>query len=163
MEAMMSDPTFWVAVSFVIFMVFIGRKIGAAVAGMLDEHSAKIAKQITEAKALCDESESILHDYQRKQREAEGEAKAMIAQANEDAQILKTAAEADIEAMIARRTKVATDKIHQAEATAVKEVRAAAVDVAIQAATEVLGTSMQGKAGKAMTEKAIADVGAKLH
>ena len=159
-EAFYMDPTFWVAGSFVVFVVLVAKKVATAVGGALDEHSNKISKQITEAKELREEAEQLLADYQRKQRDAEGEAAAMIAQANDDAKILADAAKADIDAMIDRRSKVAADKIKQAEAAAVKQVRAAAVDVAVVAARQVLA---DGKGGKAMTDAAIAEVASKLH
>jgi len=160
---MFTDPTFWVLGSFVTFLFLVGSKARSAVGAMLDERSAKIATQIDEARTLREESELLLADLQKKQREAETTAAAMIAQAEEDSKILLTQAEADIEALIERREKVAAEKIAQMEASAIKEVRAAAVDVAISAASKVLTNAMKGEAGAKMTEASITDVGSKLH
>ncbi len=126
------DPTFWVAASFVTFIALvIYAKAHTKIAVMLDDRSDAIAKQINEAAELRDEAEKLLADYQAKQRQAEDDAKAILAQAEEDAKIMTEAARADIDAMIRRRSRVAGEKIAQAEANAVKAVKEAAVDVAI--------------------------------
>ena len=162
-DSIFADPTFWVAGSIVTFGVLAGKKIVGAVGSMLDERGQKIANQIEEAKQLREEAETLLADLQKKQREAESTAAAMIAQAEEDAKILRAEAEKDIEALVRRRERVAGEKIAQMEAAAIKEVRAAAVDVAVDAATKVLSDTMKGDAGAKLAEASIKDVGAKLH
>ncbi len=156
------DPTFWVGASFVTFVggIIVG-KGHKKIAGMLDGRSDAIAKQINEASALRDEAEKLLAEYQRKQRDAEDDAKAIVAQAREDAKIITEAAVADVDVMIKRRTRVAGEKIAQAEVNAVKAVKSAAVDVAINAARTVLADDK--KATKGLIKDAIAEVESKLH
>ncbi len=159
-----ADPTFWVAGSFAVFVGgVIYAKAHKKIAGMLDERTAAISAQIDEAKKLRDEAEALLHEYQRKQRDAQKEAEDMVAQAQDDARIMAEEAKADIEAMVRRRTRAAEDKIAQAEASAVKEVKAVAVNVAVAAATDVFADKLKGKDGGALIDKAITDVEAKLH
>ncbi|GHF31037.1 ATP synthase subunit b 1 [Kordiimonas sediminis] len=163
-EAFYLDPTFWVAGSFVVFIGgVVYAKAHKTIGAMLDERSNAIRKQIEEARSLREETEQLLIDFQRKQRDAEKEAADMVAQANEDAKILADQAKADIDAMIKRRTRMASEKIAQAEAHAVKEVQAAAVAVAVEAASTVLGDALKGKAGTALIDKSIKETGAKLH
>ena len=163
-EPFYADPTFWVAASTVVFVGgVIYLKAHHKIAAMLDARSDEIRKQIDEAKALRDEAEQMLLDYQRKKRDAEKEAADMITQAEEDAKIMTDAAKSDIAALVERRTQGAADKITQAEAAAVKEVQAVAVNVAVEAATAVLAEGLKGKAGKALADAAIADVQSKLH
>lgn len=159
-----ADPTFWVAGSFAVFVGgVLYAKAHKKIAGMLDDRTAAISAQIDEAKQLRDEAEALLHEYQRKQRDAQKEAEDMVAQAQEDARIMAQEAKADIEAMVRRRTRAAEDKIAQAEASAVKEVKAVAVNVAVAAATDVFADKLKGKDGGALIDKAIGDVEAKLH
>lgn len=159
-----TDPTFWVAGSFVVFVGgVVYAKAHKKIAGMLDERTANIRAQLDEAKLLREEAEKLLNEYQRKQRDAEKEAADMVAQAKEDAKIMANEAKADIKAMAERRAKAAEEKITQAEAHAIKEVRAVAVNVAVEAAGSVFAEKLKGKDGGALVDKAITDVEAKLH
>lgn len=163
-EPFYADPTFWVAASTVVFVGgVIWSKAHQKIGEMLDARAEEIRSQIEEAKSLRDEAEQMLLDYQRKQRDAEKEAEDILAQAKDDAKIMTDAAKKDIANMVERRTKAAEEKIVQAEASAVKEVQAVAVDVAVKAATGVLAETLKGKGGKALADAAIAEVEQKLH
>ncbi|MBO6506088.1 MAG: hypothetical protein JJ850_03430 [Kordiimonadaceae bacterium] len=161
---LLANTTFWVGVAFAgfIFLVLYF-KAHKTVGTMLDERAATIEAQIEEAKNLRAEAENLLIEYQRKQRDTEREAADMIAQAKEDAQIMANQAKDDLDALMRRRERGAAEKIAQAEANAVKEVKAAAVNIAVDAATAVLADAMKGKGGKALVDEAIADVEGKLH
>lgn len=161
---LLANTTFWVAVAFAGFIALVLYfKAHNAIGAMLDERSASIEGQIEEAKKLRAEAENLLIEYQRKQRDAEREAADMVAQAKEDAKIMADQAKADLDALMRRRERGAAEKIAQAEANAVKEVKAEAVNVAVEAATTVLADAMKGKGGKALVDGAIADVEGKLH
>ena len=86
----------------------------------------------------------------------------IVAAAKEEAERMTTAAQISLSEMIERRTKSVEDKIAQAEAQAVAEVRARSADVAIEAARLVLTEEMNNKGGQ-MVDKAIADVGSRLN
>ena len=136
-EPIYMDPTFWVAGSFGLFFVGITalgvfKKLGAA----LDAKSEAISAQLVEAQKLRDEAEEMLAEYQRKQRDAEKEAAAIVATAQDDAKYLMQEAKAELDKMVERRRRTAEDKIAQAEAVAVKEIRAVAVDVALTASQD---------------------------
>lgn len=159
-----ADTTFWVAGSFVVFVGgLLYKGVHKKVVEGLDEKLDAIRAQIDEAKALRAEAENMVIEYQRKQRDAEQEAADMVAQAKADAKIMAKAAKADLEDLMRRRERSAEEKIAQAEANAIKEVKAAAVTVAVEAATSVLAGAMKGKAGTALVDDAIAEVEKKLH
>lgn len=160
----LANTTFWVGLAFAGFIgLILYFKAHSAIGKMLDERSASIAAQIEEAKNLRAEAENLLIEYQRKQRDAEREAADMVAQAKEDAQIMADQAKADLEALMRRRERGAAEKIAQAEANAIKEVKAAAVNIAVDAASSVLADAMKGKAGTTLVNDAIAEVESKLH
>lgn len=158
------NPTFWVAGSFTVFVGgVLYKKAHHAILAMLDDRIASVKSQMEAAKSLREEAEELLLDYQRRQREAEKEAAAMMARASDDAENLLAESKKEIEALIQRRTDAATAKIAQAEATATKEVKAAAVQVAVAAATDVMSSSLSAKTSKALVEKSIKDIGDSLH
>ena len=80
----------------------------------------------------------MLAEFERKGREAEGEAASIIAGAKAEAERLAVEAKARMEDFVVRRTKMAEAKIAQAEAQALADVRAAAADTAVAAAEKIL-------------------------
>ena len=67
-------------------------------------------------------------------------------------------AEKDLKAFFVRQERAITEKIAQAETDAVKEVRAAAVEVAVDAASTILKEELSGDAGHELTDKAIKEL-----
>ena len=87
---------------------------------------------------LREDAEKLLADYKQKKLDAEKEAADIIASAKSQAVEFAAEAKKKLGETIARRTKQAEAKIAQAEATAVKEVRGHATDLAIAAATNII-------------------------
>ena len=162
--SMLTDPGFWVALSTATFFLLVWRYGGfKALTGALDSKIEQITKDLDEAARLRDEAEKLLATYQKQQRETEKLAADMIAAAEQEAKDLLAKAEADAEAMIERRRKLAAERIVQAEAAAVKEVRAVAANAAVEAATSVLAKSLDGKSGSGLVDQAIDDIENRLH
>ena len=156
---MFMDVTFWVAVAFVVFVgIVLYKKVPAQIAKALDARAAAIAKEIAEAQKLRDEAQSLFASYQRKHRDAEKEAEEIVALAKSEALRLAAETRASLETQIARRTKMAEDKIARAEAQAVAEVRALAAEIAIGAARRVIANSMTPDRAKALIDSAIGEV-----
>jgi len=88
---------------------------------------------------------------------------AVVAQAKADAQEAAEAAKAELERSIARRLQSAEDQIASAEASAVKEVRDSAIEVAIGAAQDVIAGGMGGGDADDLIDASIKIVDAKLH
>ena len=72
---MLQTAEFWVLVSFVIFMAILGYVgVHKTILSALDTRSKKISDDLDEARALREEAQKVLAEYERKRREAEGEA-----------------------------------------------------------------------------------------
>ena len=74
----------------------------------------------------------------------------------EEAERIAAQAARDLEQSLARRQRLAEERIAQAEARAAAEVRAAAVDTAIAAAREVIASEVDERRGGALIDSAIA-------
>ena len=109
------------------------------------------------------EAQALLAEYQRKQRDAMREAEEIISSAKSLAQRQIKEAGVKLEENLARREKASLEKIAQAEAQALAEVRREAVDVATQAASRIIRSQIDGARGAALIDQAIADVEKKLH
>jgi F-type H+-transporting ATPase subunit b len=158
------EPESWVAIAFVIFvgvLLYVGahRKLIEA----LDHRSARIKGELDEARRLRDEAAALLAEYQRKQREAEREAEAIVAEAKAEAERVAAESKTKMEEFVARRTKLAEAKIGQAEAQALADVRVAAAEAAVSAAETILRDAARGKVANDLIAQGIADVKAKLN
>ena len=161
---MFFDPETWVAVAFVILMVVFGylgvfKKAMAA----LDHRADRIKAELDDATRLKQEAAKVLADYKARTASAEREAADIIANARAEAERIATEAKAKMEDFVARRTKTAEGKIALAEAQALADVRAAAAEAAVQAASTILSQSVKGQVADDLLAKGITEVRQKLN
>ena len=104
----------------------------------LDERSQKIADELDQARRMREEAQEILAQYQRRQREAEEEATAIVDQAKKDAARMADDSRTKINEQIERRIKSSKEKIARAEAQAIAEVRAQTADLSIETARNII-------------------------
>ncbi|MBC6440947.1 MAG: F0F1 ATP synthase subunit B [Rhodospirillales bacterium] len=163
MDKLFADPTFWVAIGFFAAIAIVWKPLSRMILGGLDRRSEKIASALDEARRLREEAQELLASYERKQREATREAEGIVNQAREEADRLTRRAAEDLENQVARRRQQAMDRIGQAEADAVREVRTSAVDLALKATRKLLDDRI-GEAEQArLVDDAIAEVARRLH
>ena len=160
----MPEAEAWVAIAFVIFLgllVYLGAH--RRVISGIDQRRARIKAELDEAVRLREEAQAVLAEFERKGREAESEAAAVIASAKAEAERLAVEAKARMEDFVIRRTKMAEAKIAQAEAQALADVRAAAADTAVAAAEKILAAAAKGKVAEDMLAQGIEEVRKKFN
>lgn len=154
----------WVAIGFLCFvglLVYLGahRRVIEAI----DHRQARIKSELDEARRLREEAQALLTEFERKGREAEAEADAIIASAKAEAERLAAEAKARTEEFVARRTRMAETKIAQAESQALAEVRATAAEAAVAAAEKILSAAAKGKVAEDLLAQGITDVKQKFN
>lgn len=154
---------FWVAMAFFAVVGLSFRRVGGAIVAGLDMRSQKIKARIDEAYRLREESQEMLATYQRKQEAAMHEAEEILAHARAEAQRLSEQAARDLDEQLKRREQQALDRIAQAEAQALREVRGQAVDIAIAATRRVIAESLTKTQANALVDSAIKDLPDQLH
>ncbi len=152
------DPKFWVAVSFVLFFLLLGKKLWGAIAGALDGKAARIKKQLEEASRLRAEAEQMLKDAEAERAAAAKEAEELLSRAAAEADRVAAAAAAEAEAAAKRRERMALDRIAAAEASAVADVRNAAAEIAGAAARAVLSETLDASADAALVDQSVAEL-----
>jgi len=161
---MFSQPEFWVAVAFVILMaVFAYVGVHRTVLTALDHRSERIKAELDDARRLKEEAAKLLAEYKARHAKAEAEAQDIIASAKAEAERIASEAKAKMEDFVVRRTKTAEGKIALAEAQALADVRAAAANAAVTAASTILSQTVQGSVADDLLAKGIAEVKAKLN
>ncbi|MBV9587508.1 MAG: F0F1 ATP synthase subunit B, partial [Alphaproteobacteria bacterium] len=94
--------------------------------------------------------------------EAAAEAKLIVAHAREEAERIAAQAARDLQQSLERRQRLAEERIAQAESKAMAEIRGAAVDVAIDAARQVIVSDLDERRGAALLDSAIASLPQRL-
>jgi len=158
------DATFWATVALVIFLgVVFYFKVPAMITKSLDERANRIRAELEEARKLREEAQQLLAEYQRKRKDAEKDAGDIVAAAKREADVLVSEAKRKTEDYVTRRTALAEQKIVQAERDAINEVRASAVDIAVEAARSILATKVDARTGADLFKASLQDVKSKLN
>ena len=137
------DATFWVTVSFFIFMgILIYFKIPQKVKNILEQNILSIKNQIDEAEKLKEDAKNILTEHEKKISNSKAEVKQMISKANEEAEknVLKT--NQDFHNLMESRKKNAEERIKQLKNQALKDIKNASVRVAIDSVEKLIKNSL---------------------
>ncbi len=158
------DNAFWALVALLIFMGgVLYLRVPAMVTKALDERTDRIARELEDARKLREEAQALLASYQRKQREAQGEAEEILEAAKHEAVHMIDETRAALATQLERRTKLAEEKIAQAEAQALAEVQAIAADTAVEAARTLIAAKVDASTDARIIDTEIAELGPKLN
>jgi F-type H+-transporting ATPase subunit b len=164
MPELFTEAEFWVAVAFVILMgVFVYIGVPRTMLQALDHRSDRIKAELDDARRLREEAAKLLAEYKARGASAEKEAQDIIASAKVEAERIAAEARTKMEDFVGRRTKTAESKIALAEAQALADVRAAAADAAVAAASTIMSQTVKGGIADDLLAKGIAEVRAKLN
>jgi F-type H+-transporting ATPase subunit b len=159
----LANPELWVGVGLLAFIAILWMT-GAFKMAMsgLDAKAQKIQSDLDEAARIRSDAEALLADIRKQRAEAEAQAKTVLAAAQEEAKRLAEEAKAKLEETVTRRAALAERKIANAQAEAEAQVKAAAVDLAAQAAEAVLASRLAGAKTDALADSAIGELAGKL-
>ena len=140
------DATFWVAISFFIFLgVLFYFKVPQKVFGALDESINKIKKDIDEAEKLKEEAKNILSEYEAKLSKSKVEVDLMIKNAQKESETNIIKINDQFHSIFENRKKMAEEKIKQMKLQATKDIKNYSVEVAIIALEKIIKNSIDKK------------------
>jgi F-type H+-transporting ATPase subunit b len=151
-----AEPSHWVVLAFFLFFIIFGKKLWAALTGMLDARAASVRAEIDGAARLKAEAEAMLKEAELTRAKAQSDARTMIEGAAAEAARVAEAARTESEASAKRREQMALDRIAAAQKQAVDEVRTAAAELATIAARQVIAEGLSPESGAALIDQAIA-------
>ena len=159
-----SDPEFWVGLGTIVFLgVLLWQGVPKLVTNSLDARAAAITKELEDARRLRSEAEALLAEYQQKRERAEEEASGIVSEAKAEAERYAAEARATIKAQIERRGRQAEEKIAQAEAQAIAEVRALAADAAVAAAEKLIRARLDDNRSADLIKRSLGEIPSKLN
>lgn len=152
---MLLEAEFWVAAAFVILLaLFAYFGVHKTILSALDHRRDRIQKELDDARRLKEEAAKLVEEYRSRRASAEREAQDIVTNAKAEAERIAAEAKAKMEEFVARRTKTAENKIAQAESQAIADVRAAAAEAAVSAATSIMGQSVRGSVADDLISRA---------
>jgi len=162
--ALFQNPEFWVAVGLaIVLVIFLRLRVPSILGAMLDARAAAISGELSEARRLREEAASVLAGYVEKAAHAESEAAKIVAEAKAEVERFAKETRAQLRLQIDRRAQMAKDRIAQAEAAALAEVRAMAADAAVAAAEKLIAARMDEKRSATLVEQSIKELPDKLN
>jgi len=155
----MFDATFFVALSFVLFVVFvIWAGLPSTIIKSLDDRSEQIKKELDEARILHEEAQKLLATEKRKLEQCDAEVEDILKQASEQAALITEKSNKLLKEEIQRKQKQADLKIAQARDEAVREVKAKASELSLIIAKEYLKENIDDSVASDLIDKSISDL-----
>ena len=137
------DATFWVMVSFFLFIgLLIYLQIPQKIKTILEDNISNIKNQIDEADKLKEDAKNILTEHEKKISNSKVEVASMIAKAGEKAEknVIKT--NQDFHHLMENRKKNAEERIKQLKNQALRDIKNASVKIAIKSVEKLLKNSL---------------------
>ena len=155
----MFDATFFVALSFILFVVFvIWAGLPSTIIKSLDDRSEQIKKELDEARILHEEAQKLLATEKRKLEQCDAEVEEILKQASEQAALIAKKSNKLLKEEIQRKQKHADLKIAQARDDAIREVRAKASELSLIIAKEYLKENIDDNVASDLIDKSISDL-----
>ena len=140
------DATFWVAISFLIFVVVLFYlKVPQKIYDSLDESIKKIKKEIDEAEKLKDEAKNILSEYETKISKSKQEVNLLIKKAQNESEKNIIKINEEFHNIFENRKKLAEEKIKQMKTQTIKDLKNSSVDIAILSLEKIIKNSIDKK------------------
>ena len=140
---MIIDATFWVAISFLIFIVLLVYfKIPSKVKNILDENINQIKKQVEESEKLKEEAKRQLAEYEKRIGDSKSEVNKMIKDANDQAEKNVIKSNEIFHKLLEVRKKNTDEKIKQLKNQAIKDIKNASINIAFESVEKLLINSI---------------------
>ena len=140
---MVIDSTFWVAVSFFIFiggLVYL--KVPHKINETLNKMILDIKNEIGESEKLRNEAKTLLDNSQSKLDSASEETNKIIEQSKKDSENLVIEINEKFHKSAEIKKKLAETKITQMKEAAIKEIKDASIKIAVDSVKKIITTSV---------------------
>ena len=140
---MILDATFWVTISFFIFLgILVYFKIPQKIKNLLEQNILTIKNQINEAEKLKEDAKNILIEHEKKISNSKKEVQNMIDKANEEAEKNVIRTNQEFYRVMENRKKNAEEKIKQLKNQATKDIKNASVKIALESVEKLIKNSL---------------------
>ena len=140
---MIIDATFWVAISFIIFIGgLIYLKVPQKINNLMNNMIKDIKNEIDEAEKIKDETKKLLNESQIKLENTKRESEKIINSAKKESEKMIIEVNEKFFYLSENRKKITNQKIEQLKNNAIKEIKDASVKIAIKSTSKIIQTSI---------------------
>ena len=137
------DATFWVAISFFIFLGgLVYLKVPQKINDSLDSKINEIKKELEEAEKLKNESKNLLSEYENKIDKSKKETKEIINKAKKQSEQNIIEKTERFHQMMDERKKNTEIKILQMKKNAIRDIKNASIKISIEAVEKLISNSI---------------------
>jgi F-type H+-transporting ATPase subunit b len=156
-----TNELIWGAISFVVLFGLLAKFGFPAIKKGMEDRTARIQADVDAAESAKAEVEAKAAEYDAKLAEARSEAARIIEEARQDADKYRGDKRAEADAEIAQLKEQAAADVESSKAQAIADIRSEVATLAIAAAEQVVGQSLDREANVALVEQFIDSVGAR--
>lgn len=157
-EAFYEHPTFWVAVSFVLVILVLGRPVRKLIKKMLEKRIENIISRISEAANLKDDAQKLLVEYERKFVNAEIEAGKILQRSQKEIELLKKENLDKLKNDMAIKEKEAENRLMAARNEAMSEIAGLTSRLTVNAVREAVAAKLSDQKQDELIEQSIAKI-----
>ena len=137
------DATFWVTISFLIFLgILIYFKIPIKIKETLEQNISSIKSQINDAEKLKEDAKNILTENEKKISNSKNEVREMIDKASEEAEKNVIRVNKEFHNFMENRKKSAEERIRQLKNQAEKDIKNASIKIAMDSVEKLFKNSL---------------------
>ncbi len=142
----MFDATFWVAISFALFIILIlYKKVPKFVLNQIDIKIAELKNKIDEAENLKSSSEKILSDVQGKLKKSENDRSEILRKAQKISENEIAITSEKMQRSLENKETAAYNKIKQAKIDTINQIKKEATEIAIETVKKVIIENLDAK------------------
>ena len=140
---MILDATFWVTISFFIFIgILIYYKLPQKIKQTLEQNISDIKNQVDEAEKLKEDAKNILIEHEKKISNSKNEVKKMLDKVNDEVEKNVIRTNEEFHNLIENRKKSAEERIRQLKNQAEKDIKNASVKIAVESVEKLIKNSL---------------------
>ena len=140
---MIMDATFWVTISFFIFLgILIYFKIPQKIKETLEQNILNIKNEINEAEKLKEDAKNILAEHEKKISNSKNEVKKMIDKASDEAEKNVIRVNKEFHNLMENKKKNVEQRIGQLKNQAEKDIKNASVKIALDSVEKLIKNSL---------------------
>ena len=159
---MFSDPQFWVAVAFVVFIAAVFNPIRKIMTTSLDAQIKDIKDKIEEAENLKNETQVSLSEIKQRQNDVQSEIQTILKEAENKVKQIEQLAEEKLKEQIAKRQVLAEAKIEQLTRDANNLIQTHITSSAIDASISILEQKLNNEEQQKLIDTSIQELGSAL-
>ena len=159
---MFTDPQFWVAVAFIIFVLAIFNPVRKILSSSLDNKIKEIKENIEEAENIKNDTQITLSEIKKRQNEVKLEIEEIHSKSKEKIKLLESKAKLKLTDQSSKRELLAKEKIEQMSRDANLMVKNNITQIAIDATLHILEQKLDKDEKQNLIDQSIKDLASVL-